>query len=120
VLGVGSAALAVTGVALGTGFIIASNDTLNQVSLQRASLAPGACHGSSTSTPGCANLQDKTSAANTDATIALVSFIVGGLAGATSVALLAFGPSDPPAGRSGSMTWTPVLGLNSVGVAGHF
>ena len=118
-LGVGAAVVAVAGVALGTGFLVASSNDSNDAGSQRASIAPRQCLASAASA-ACSNLQDKINAADTDATLALVSYIVGGLAAAASVGVFVAGGSSSPKASAGSVTWTPVVGLNSVGVAGHF
>ncbi len=65
-----------------------------------------------------ADLEDLQSDSESEFTIAIVGYTVGGLAVATGVTLLLL---DRPAGdQAGSVSWTPVLGPGGVGLAGRF
>jgi hypothetical protein len=55
-----------------------------------------------------------------NAYVSTVSFVVGGVAVAGSFALIIFGGGEPAKARTGSVEWTPVVGLGSVGLAGDF
>lgn len=118
-VGAGVGVVGLIGIASGVGFRLASNGNANQVSTLRASIPPGSC-ALATPSAACTNVQNKINAANQDATLSTVSFVVGGVAVAGSLALIVFGGGEPAKTRTGSVEWTPVVGLGSVGVAGDF
>jgi len=117
-IGVGAGALTVIGLAMGIGFRVASSNAASDVNSIRSTITPGACSGSATSAT-CADLQNKIDAANTNATLSDVSFVVAGVAAAASVALLFFVAPQAQA-QTSAITWTPVVGLGSVGAVGRF
>jgi hypothetical protein len=116
IVGASAGGLAVVGLAMGIGFRVASSNDASDVSSIRATIAPGTCSGSASSAT-CANLQDKINAANTNATLSNVSFAVAGVAAAASIALLVF---VEPKAQVSAVTWTPVVGVGSIGAFGRF
>jgi hypothetical protein len=117
-IGVGAAVVAAVGIGGGIGFHFASTGNANQANSLRASVPPNSC-ATATLSAACTNVENKINAANQDATLSTVSFVVGGVAAAASLGLIVFG-GGKPAARTGSVEWTPVVGLGSVGIAGDF
>jgi hypothetical protein len=115
-IGVGAGALAVVGLGMGIGFRVASSNDASDVSSIRSTITPGACSGAATSAT-CTDLQDKINAANTNATLSNVSFVVAGVAAAASVALIFF---VAPQAQTSAVTWAPVVGVGSIGAIGRF
>jgi hypothetical protein len=110
--------VAVLGLGAGITFRVAYGANQSDASSIRSTLAPGACVSSSPPAT-CSDLQDKINAGSTNATLSTVSFVVGGVAAVASAGLLLFG-GGASATHSGSLEWSPVLGVGSAGVAGRF
>jgi hypothetical protein len=117
-LGVGLAAAAVAGIALGIGFDAASQSAASDANRLRTSLGAGACVGQGLTGP-CAALSDKINAVHDDDAGKWAGFAVGAAAAAGSLPLL-FLPQHEVALRTGSVRWTPVLAPASAGLVGAF
>lgn len=110
----GLGALGIAGLVVGGAFASASQSSKDDSEALRRS-SPGLC--AAPESPACRDYDDKRSTAESQATVAWVGYVSGGVLLAASVATFVFWPKSGKASPSRGMLVTPLVGANGGGAS---